>query len=191
MWFQGEFETFKMIEQDGKVTCCTDYTDGCLLIRLIQRNEIIDKNQLWKWLNEICYQLDAYHRCYHRAYQYVNPYTILVSKEKTIKLLDLDTQENEKVLIYLQRSIIRESFSKGGNIKRTRICADYYSLGRTLQFIVAQGNIIPSINVMESYSLSKIINKCLEETSEIAFQNIKEIQKQLPKIKSSNNRINF
>lgn len=185
MRFQGKFETIKVIEQSGKVRCCTDDTEGQLLMNLITKEEFISKDQLWKWLDQLCCQIDSYHRCYHRAYQYINPYAILITKDNLVKLLDLETQENEMILIYMQKAIIRESFSRNGNIKKTKVYTDFYSLGKTLQFILAQGNINPSINAVESYVLSKTIKKCLEEPSEIVFQNIKEIQSQLPKSKNS------
>lgn len=183
MQFQGEFETLKMIEQGGKVNCYTEYAEGELLMSLVRRKEVIAKSQLWKWLNEICVQVNAYHRCYHRAYQYINPYTILVCKDQSIKLLDLESRENENILIYLQKNIIRESFSRSGNLKKSRIYTDFYSFGKTLQFILSKGNIFPQVNFLESHQLSKIIKKSLEELSENTFQNFKEIQKQLPKIK--------
>lgn len=186
MRFQGEFETLKMVSQGGKVRCSTELVEGQLLMYLIRNEEEIIKNQLWLWLHNLCIEIEAYHRCYHRAYQYINPYTILIIKNQEIKLLDLDAQENEMVLLYMQKSIIRESFSKNGNIKRTKIYNDFYSLGRTLQFLLSQGNVIPQINVIESYQLSKIIKKCLEEPSENTYQNLKEIQNQLPRIKKVN-----
>ncbi len=185
MRFQGEFETIKMIEQAGKVTCCTEHAEGQLLMYYIHKKEPIEKEQLWRWLHSICTQLYAYHRCYHRAYQYVNPYTFLLTNENTIKLLDLDDQSNESVLIYLQKNIIRESFSRANSLKRTKVYTDFYGFGKTLQFILSQGNVTPQVNRAESYKLSKIIKKCLENTSEITFQNIKEIQNQLPKIKKT------
>lgn len=183
MQFQGRFETLKMVEQGNKVYCNTDSCEGKLLIYLIRKGELISKEQLVMWLRDLCSQLENYHRFRHRAYQYVNPYAVVVTGNNEIKLLDLDAEENESVLIYLQKSIIRESFGKTSGIRRTRIPTDYYSIGRTLQFIISQGNIVPPINFIESYTFSKIIRRCLEETSENQYQNIKEIQEQIPKIK--------
>ncbi|MFI3208290.1 MAG: hypothetical protein R3Y40_04075 [Eubacteriales bacterium] len=188
MWFQGEYETLKMIEQGGRVHCGTDYTEGELLIYLIKKRELISKEQLFTWLNELCTQLDAYHRCRHRAYQYVNPYAILISDDDKVKLLDLESQDNESILIYMQKNIIRESFGRQNGIKRAKIYTDYYSFGKTLQFIMAHGNIYPEINIIETHIISKIIRKCLKEVSENQYQNIKEIQNQIPKTKQMKKR---
>ncbi len=183
MQFQGRFETLKMIEQGNRVYCSTDSCEGRLLIYLIRKKEEIPKEQLMTWLKELCIQLDGYHKFRHRAYQYVNPYAVVITDSQEIKLLDLESETNESVLIYLQKSIIRESFGKTSGIRRTRIPTDYYSFGKTLQFIMSQGNIFPEISIIESYLFSKIIRKCLEESVENQYKNIKEVQNQIPKIK--------
>lgn len=183
MVYQGEIPILKMKEQGGRVNCYTEYREGILLIDIILKGETISKSQLWKWLQDIGVQIESYHRCYHRAYLYLNPYTIFITSSNKIRLLDLESQENEAMFIYLQKTILRESFHKNSNIKQTKIYTDFYSMGKTLQFIVSQGNICPSINWREYYQLSKVVKKCIEESSQNQNLSIKEIQKQISKLK--------
>lgn len=183
MRFLGEFETLKMVEQGNKVHCGVECTEGQLLIYLIRRGTMIEKEQLCIWLQELCTQLDAYHRCRHRAYQYISPYAIIISEDNKVKLLDLESKENESVLIYMQKNVIREAFGKHKGIRKTKIPTDYYSLGKTMQFVIANGKINPEINMIESHIFYRIIQKCLEESTKNQFQSIEEIQNQIPKIK--------
>lgn len=183
MRFQGVFGTLKMVEQNGKVHSGVEIVEGELLVYYIAHHPSIPKIQFMKWMNELCIQLTAYHKCFERAYQYVNPYAMVISKDEKLHLLDLDTSENEEILIHMQKRVISESFHRNGSVKRTRINTDFYSFGKTLQFLIAQATFVPQINVMESHSYSKVIQKCLNVSSDDTYQTIKEIQKEIPKIK--------
>ena len=183
MRFQGDFETYKFVDHGGKIQSVLDYIEGESLFYKIQNSVQFSKAQLFKWLNELCMQLEYYHKHKHHAYQYLNPYTIIITKDHRIRLLNLDSKENEDILIYIQKVVIRDLFYYQSNSKRNKIYTDYYSLGKLLQFLLSCGNFIPRLKVRETRIFSKIIQKCLSNDSETQFQNMKQLQKKFPKVK--------
>ena len=183
MRFQGDFETFKFVDHGGQIQSVMDYIEGESLFYKIQNSVQFSKAQLFKWLNELCMQLEYYHKYKHHAYQYLNPYTIIITKDHRIRLLNMDSKENEDILIYIQKAVIKDLFYYQSNSKRNKIYTDYYSLGKLLQFLLSSGDFTPRLKVRETRIFSTIIQKCLSDDSENQFQNMKQLQKKFPKVK--------
>ena len=183
MRFQGDFETFKFVDHGGKIQSVMDYIEGESIFYKIQNSVQFSKAQLLKWLNELCMQLEYYHKYKHHAYQYLNPYTIIVTKDQQIRLLNMDSKENEDILIYIQKAVIKNLFYYQSNSKRNKIYTDYYSLGKLLQFLLSSGDFTPCLKIRETRIFSKIIQKCLSNDSENQFQNMKQLQNKFPKVK--------
>ena len=66
---------------------------------------------------------------------------------------------------------------------------DLYSLGKTMQFILARAEPVITLSRREEYLLSGIIEKCLGENPKKKYVNLKEVLKQLPKVSSIKNEI--
>ena len=99
-------------------------------------------------------------------------------------LLDLNAQSNGFVLRNMQKPAMREHFVKPViHIREsTRISLDFYGLGKTIQFILARTEDNISLSKIEEYLLSGVIEKCLGENPKKKYDNLKQVQKELPKI---------
>lgn len=160
-----------------------DYVSGELLIYRLKRCPEIEKTLLFEWMRELLHQLEQFHRCRsNQSYRYVNPYSVLVTAEGKLLLLDLEADSNEFVLRNMQKRSMREHFVKPVIYIRenTKISLDLYGYAKTIQFILANVHVEPSLTPREENRLEKIIDKCLCKNSKKQYEDLKQVQKDLP-----------
>ncbi|MEE1087287.1 MAG: hypothetical protein U0L05_09070 [Schaedlerella sp.] len=167
-----------------------DWVQGELLIYRIKDNPRIDRQQLFDWARQLLEQILSYHRCHAgQNYRYLNPYSVLVTKEEKLLLLDLTAESNEFVLRNLQKRAMRTHFVKPV-IHITEGDGDFldlYGYGKTLQFILANINTEPSLTKSQEKKFEKIINKCLNELPGKQYKELIQVEKDLPVIKEKKN----
>lgn len=164
-----------------------DYVSGELLIYRLKRCPEIEKTLLFEWMRELLHQLEQFHRCRsNQSYRYVNPYSVLVTAEGKLLLLDLEADSNEFVLRNMQKRSMREHFVKPVIYIRenTKISLDLYGYAKTIQFILANVHVEPSLTPREENRLEKIIDKCLCKNSKKQYEDLKQVQKDLPSAQS-------
>lgn len=182
---EKKYEVLRFIEHDGKSRVVMDCVFGRLLVHRLNDSRDITKEIIFKWFAMLAGELEKYHRCKReQCYRYLNPYSILVTEEEKILLLDLNAQSNGFVLRNMQKPAMREHFVKPViHIREsTRISLDFYGLGKTIQFILARTEDNISLSKIEEYLLSGVIEKCLGENPKKKYDNLKQVQKELPKI---------
>lgn len=162
-----------------------DRVAGELLIYRVRDNPYITKEQLFAWFQQLLEQLIQYHRCHeNQNYRYLNPYSVLVARDGKLLLLDLDADSNEFVLLNLQKRAMRAHFVKPiihiteGDGEQL----DLYGYGKTIQFILANTNVEPSLSRFQENKLEKIINKCLNESPGKKYKELIQLKKELPVI---------
>lgn len=163
-----------------------DCVPGELLIYRVRRYPEIEKEILFSWIKQLIIQIELYHRCRNNeSYRYINPYTVLVTKNDDILLLDMDAQSNKFVLKSMQKRAMREHFVKPAvHIKEnTRIALDLYGYAKTMQFILASMKVSPVLTRWEEYRLARIIEKCLSENPKRQYEDLKQVEKELPAIR--------
>lgn len=134
-------------------------------------------------------QIELYHRCRsNQCYRYVNPFSVLVTRDNKILLLDLDAESNEFVLRNMQKRAMRNHFVKPiiHIRENTKVSLDLYGYGKTIQFILANTKVEPSLTKREENRLEKIIEKCLGENPKKQYEDFRQIQKDLPVISNWN-----
>ena len=147
---------------------------------------------MFEWMSELAEQLELYHKWKNdQPYRYLNPYSILVTKDENIVLLDMEAQSNEFVLRNMQKQAMRSHFVKPivhmkENTKQT---LDLYAYGKIIQFLLANINIHPSLTKGEEYHLSKIVEKCLGENPKRQYDELSQMKKELPVIKDRNTSV--
>lgn len=164
-----------------------DYVSGELLIYRLKRSPKIEKTLLFEWMRELLHQLEQFHRCRsNQSYRYVNPYSVLVTAEGKLLLLDLEAESNEFVLRNMQKRSMREHFVKPVIYIRenTKISLDLYGYAKTIQFILANVRVEPSLTPREENRLEKIIDKCLCKNSKKQYEDLKQIQRDLSSAQS-------
>ena len=164
-----------------------DYVQGELLIYRLKHSKEMEKALLFEWMKELLHQLEQFHRCFsNKGYRYMNPYSVLVTAEEKLLLLDLDAESNEFVLRNMQKRAMRDHFVKPivQIRENTKISLDLYGYAKTIQFILANVHVEPSLTSREENRLEKIIDKCLCKNSKKQYEDLKQIQRDLPTVRS-------
>lgn len=179
------YEVIKFIEHAGTCRIVMDCAVGQPLIHRLREKSSITKEMTLDWFRMIAGELDQYHRCKKgQCYRYLNPYSILVTRDEKILLLDISAEGNAFVLKNLQKPTMREHFVKpviynGGN---AGLSFDFYCMGKIMQFILAQMESSVTFTKREEYILFGVIEKCLGENPKRKYENMKQMQRELPKI---------
>lgn len=182
----ANYEVLRFIEHGNRCRPAMDCVPGELLIYRVRRYPEIEKENLFSWIKQLIIQIELYHRCRNNeCYRYINPYTVLVTKNDDILLLDMDAKSNGFVLKSMQKRAMREHFVKPAvHIKEnTRSALDLYGYAKTMQFILASMKVSPVLTRWEEYRLARIIEKCLSENPKKQYEDLKQIEKELPTIR--------
>lgn len=187
---RSSYEVLKLVMNGERCYVSTDYVRGRPLIQWLKYHSRIPKEQMYQWLLEIIRQLENFHRCRENpCYQYLNPYSIIVTEEERLLLLDVGSGNQEDILHQMQRRKIRENFLSPDNqyYQKTTEREDVYSLGKTFQYILAVTETDPPLTRREEIRFQKIISKCLNQKSGKQYQTIREVSEHFPKRKEQSN----
>lgn len=178
------YETIKMIERGGKCHIVMDFVKGDPLIYWLRYHPDISKQKLFVWLETIVNQMEQYHRSSCSAcYRYLNPYSIIVTKEENLALIDLEADSNADIVRNMQKRVIRTNFSPQDNIKRKKVETDIFCTGKTIQFLLAQTDANPKLSRREERQLSKLISRCIQPEMKQSYGDFMSILYDLPKLK--------
>lgn len=159
------YEVLKFIEHGTQCRQSMDCERGSLLIYYLKDKPQIEKGVLFEWFRQIGLCVDQYHRCRRgQRYRYLNPYSIVVSEEGRLYLLDLEAPENEPVMKQMQHRSVRNHFIRPVSETKTGIAGDVdlFGYGRVIQFIMAYISVFPRLNRREERRLSRVVSRCTE-----------------------------
>lgn len=178
------YDVLKFVEHGGKCRASMDCERGRLLIQRLGDSRGITKEQLFKWFKQLVCELEKYHRYQNgKCYRYLNPYSILVTEEEKIMLLDLSSKSSGFVFKNMQMPAMRKHFlSPASAVENTAPDEEFYNLGKTIQFMLARTEDYITLTRRETYLLSRIIDKCLGENPKKKYKNLKQVHKELPNI---------
>lgn len=178
------YEVLRFIEHGTHCRQSMDCIRGNLLIRYLKERQGIGKSELFGWFRQLCVCVDQYHRCRkQREYRYLNPYSVVVSEEGRLFLLDLEAPENGSVLKQMQKPAVREGFVKPVcEISARGQGADIFAYGKTIQFLLAYAEVHPRLTKWEELRLSRVIARCTGESGK-AYADINQVLRDLPAVK--------
>lgn len=161
------YEVLRFIEHGAHCRQSMDCVRGTVMAEFLKKNPQIEKATLFRWFRELCVCLEQYHRSRkgRKEYRYLNPYSIIVTEELELRLLDLEAPENGFVMKQMQRRAVREHFVKPVcEMERDReYRVDLFAYGRMAQFLLAYVEMEPDLTRMEEFRLSRIIGRCTGE----------------------------
>lgn len=164
-----------------------DCVQGELLIDRIRRCPEVEKEEVFGWIRQLAQQLERFHRCQSgQCYRYVNPYSVMITQDDQILLLDLDAESNAFVLKNMQKRAMRNHFVKPllHIRENTRLFADFYGFGKTVQFMMASTIPDPPLTHGETRKLYRVTEKCLSEDPKRVYQEFGQIQRDLPVVRN-------
>ena len=177
------YEVLKFIMHGNHCYVSTDYVKGIPLIFWMKYHSVIPKEQMCCWILEIAQNLRQFHRCRDgQAYQYMNPYSVIVSEER-VYLLDLGSRKQEELLHQMQHRSVRGNFLSPGNqyYQKTSEEEDIYGLGRTIQFMLASAEMEPPLSRWEEFKFQRVIVRCLSQNPRKRYHTVQEVLTNLHK----------
>lgn len=180
------YDVLRLIEHGQTCYISSEYVEGKILAGRIRSDPDITKEQLFSLMREIANQLSMIHKCRKKPYyQYVNPYSIVITDEGKPYFLDLEAGSNEKRLRFMQRRAVRECFlpKEEAYYQRASAKLDIYGLGKTLQYLLALSRPEPLLRGREERRFLRIISKCLNYQSRSAYQSAADIRRNIPQYK--------
>ena len=161
-----------------------DYVRGQTLIGRLQTEEKIPKKLLFQWFRMLCTQLDCYHRSKGmQCYRYLSPYSVIVTREEKLLLLDLSVPGNGFVMKKMQIPAVRAHFVMPAGKKRSGMAVgiDLYGLGKLFQFMLAYTSVVPPLTWKEEFMMSLVIQKCTGENGKKTYREFDQILRELPR----------
>lgn len=177
------YEVIRFVRHQNRCHPAMDCVPGQLLIYRVQQYPEMEKKEALEWARKLAEQLEMYHHCKNgQPYRYLNPYSVLVTRDGDVALLDLEAQSNEFVLRNMQKRAMRNHFVRPiVHIKESeRQFLDLYGYGKTVQFILANVKIRPALTRGEERRLARVIEKCTCENPKKQFVELEQIKKELP-----------
>ena len=185
------YEVLRFIEHGSQCRQSMDYVQGTILIYYLRDNPQMDKSVLFGWFMQLGTGLDQYRRCRRgQPYRYLNPYSILVSEEGRMLLLDPDAPENEFVRKKMQQRAVRAHFVKPvveAGRTGTESC-DLFGFGRTVQFMLACIRVSPELTRREERRLLRFIDHCTVNEKK-RYQDVREAMGDLPVFSEKDPRV--
>jgi tetratricopeptide (TPR) repeat protein len=168
-----------------------DVVKGELLVNKVKTTPDLTKATVFSWFHSLLGQMIQYHKCYkNRSYRYLNPYSVVITEENEIYLLDIDASSNHFVLKNLQTPSMREHFLKTTiqPTEENKIRYDIYCFGKTMQYILASLEPVLSLSKMEESRLFHLVEKCFENHPKKSYENFAQVKRDLrcAKIKTGN-----
>lgn len=176
---QKEYDVLRLIEHNRICYVSSDNVKGCPLVYWIKYHPLIKKTQMIRWIFTIIRQLVQIHKCRgNPCYQYVNPYSIIVTDAGELFFLDIGADSNKDKIRFMHRRNIRENFlpEEDKIYHKASEELDIYGLGKTLQYLLAFVEVEPKFTKKEEKKLKKMIARCIETNDRKRFKKTLQVQ---------------
>ena len=133
------YEVLRFVEKGTECQPSIDCLQGELLIYYLRDNTQLDKAVLFEWFRQIAGEIRKYQQSRRgQNYRCLTPYSIVVTEEGELLLLNPDAQENEFVMKKMQQKAVRSHFIRPTASGSRKNCSvDLFGYGKILQFFSA------------------------------------------------------
>lgn len=179
------YEVLRFIEHGTQCRQSMDCVEGTILIYYLRDHPMVEKRILFEWFRQIGTSLDQFHRCRKgQCYRYLNPYSVVVTGEGVLLLMNLEAPENEFVMKKMQQRAVRVHFLRPAAARRAgqMRAADLFGFGRTMQFMLACTEVVPGLTHWEKARLTRIIGRCTESGRK-QYEEIRQAVRELPEVR--------
>lgn len=183
---QREYDVLRLIEHNRICYVSSDNVKGWPLVHWMKYHPYLDKDRMIYWIYIIIQQLTQIHKCRgNPCYQYVNPYSIIVTEDEELCFLDIGADSNRKRIRMMHRRNIREHFlpeekyfSRKGSVE-----LDIYGIGKTLQYLLTFIEVEPEFTKKEERRMKNLISKCIADGKKRKFVKMSEVLNYLAELK--------
>lgn len=187
-----EYDVLRLIEHGQTCYISSECVAGKILAGWLKNQPGIAKGRLFSMIRDVAGQLGMIHKCRKKPYyQYVNPYSIVITEEGKLYFLDMEAGSNEKHLKFMQKRVVRECFlpAEEAYYQKGSTNLDIYGAGKTIQYILSVASPSPPLNRREERRFQRIISKCLKYQSKSAYRSAAEIRRSIPQYRKKTRHI--
>lgn len=188
MNIQKDYDVLRLIEHNRICYVSSDNVKGCPLVHWLKYHPYLEKEQMIYWIYIIIQQLTQIHKCRgNPCYQYVNPYSIIVTEDEKLCFLDIGADSNKDRIRLMQRRNIREYFlpEKEGGYQRGSVELDIYGLGKTIQYLLTFVDVEPELTRKEEKKMKNLITRCISGGKRRRFEKMSEVLNYLTELKAT------
>lgn len=180
-----DYDVLRLIEHNRICYVSSDNVRGYPLVRWIKFHPYLSKGQMERWIQDIIRQLVQIHKCRgNPSYQYVNPYSIIVTEEGKLCFLDIGAVSNRDRIRMMHRRNIKDFFCLPDDMYcENEENLDIYGFGKTVQYLLAFVEVEPEFTKKEEKRLRKMIERCINHNRRKRFHTISDVQKCLIELK--------
>ena len=167
---QEGYEVIRFVQHGSECQPVMDYARGEIFIQWLRSHPVVRKEEMFYMMRELLKQLVRFHQSKEEhSYPYVTPYSVFLSENREVLLLDFGAKSNEGIARQLKRRSIRNNFfpRMQGVRDEAEIKSEIYSLGRTMQFLLTVQEPEPPMNKLEELRLRRIIARCLRNSRNV------------------------
>lgn len=185
---QKDYDVLRLIEHNRICYVSSDNVRGAPLVYWIKYHPYLEKEQMIYWIYIIIQQLAQIHKCRgNPCYQYVNPYSIIVTEDQKLCFLDIGADSNKERIRLMQRRNIREYFlpKEVYSYHKGSVELDIYGLGKTIQYLLTFVDVEPGLTKKEEKKMRNLIAKCISESKRRRFGKMSEVLNYLTELKTT------
>lgn len=182
MYLKPDYDVLRLIQYNGMCYVSSDNVEGCPLKMWLKYHPYMSKDEVTAWICDMVRQLSQIHRCRgNPEYQYVNPYSIIVTKERMICFLDICSESNKDCVCMMQSYAVGKFFQPEQKEYEQMSSEerDIYGLGKSIQYLLAFSEVEPAFSRKEENRLKRMIEKCTDMNEKRRFHKVEEVQKYL------------
>lgn len=155
------YDVLRFVEHGETCHIASDNVTGQSLLNVLKYHPHVERKVILQWIKSLGEQIKLFHKGQRKAYYYVTPFSVIVTEEG-VCLADLESRGNRTIRQKLERKTIKEMFypedTKGADMK-----GDFYSLGKTIQYIESAATEASNFNGKEKRYLKKLKQELLHE----------------------------
>ncbi|HIW22001.1 MAG TPA: hypothetical protein H9887_08305 [Candidatus Dorea intestinavium] len=155
------YDVLRFVEHDDTCHISSDTIEGEVLINYLKFHPHIEAETLFKWIDSLREALRLFHKSRKQAYYYVSPFSVIVSTTDLIFLADLESKENRNICQKMERKTIKEMFFPN-QTESTELLGDYYSLGKTILYMVSSTSLCTGMKYQEKRKIKKLTKKLMK-----------------------------
>lgn len=174
------YDVIRIVKRGDVYYTVIDFVEGDTLIHWLKYHPPLEKEEVLSWIKDLLNQIKFYARAGKNSeYPALNPYSVIVKTSGQPVLLDPDAKGNASLIKQMERRTVRAYFKAPNPSLR----GDVYSLGKLIQFILAQTE--PHLSRRETRIYENLIETCLMSNQKENPDIIPMIEKELEKLEHS------
>lgn len=180
---------FECVEADGRLIIIEEYIQGESLAMHLEEKGVYTLEEVCRFMITICDVLEQLHQLQRPViHRDLKPENIIIQENGYLKIIDFNTakqyeegRESDTVIIGTRKYAAPEQFG----FRQSDVRTDIYAMGVMMNYLLTKkypDELCYNSPKYGKFSMSSIINKCIEFSPDNRYQTVMELRKDLQSI---------